>query len=335
LNIDYSTVFSLAPFVSENIVTIIGICLLIGAMAKSSQVGQMKALKKLWYNSDFFRILIYAGNISNTLESVGPDVLSDPVKSQGQGIHQQGTNGEIFNKEFLQWFIGFSEGDGCFYISRGKSIFSIHLHIADLPLLIEIKTQLNMGSIHIGKKSCLLTIKAKKEIETLINIFNGKIYLTKREIQFNKWVQNFENKYDLKFNLLPNGFKPGLSDNWIAGFIDAEGSFLVSVSKEKIIQRIVIGQKDAELEFKYLSNLLNGYTEKLKGHDRLVINYLNLSGIISYLNNHKLYSIKAKSYDKWLEIYNIRKNRNNLDNIDYIFIKKKASLINSLRKILI
>ena len=38
-NIDYSTVFSLAPYVSENIVTIIGICLLIGAMAKSSQIG--------------------------------------------------------------------------------------------------------------------------------------------------------------------------------------------------------------------------------------------------------------------------------------------------------
>jgi len=38
-NIDYSTVFSLAPFINENIITIIGICLLIGAMAKSSQVG--------------------------------------------------------------------------------------------------------------------------------------------------------------------------------------------------------------------------------------------------------------------------------------------------------
>ena len=38
-NIDYSTVFSLAPYVTENTVTIIGICLLIGAMAKSSQVG--------------------------------------------------------------------------------------------------------------------------------------------------------------------------------------------------------------------------------------------------------------------------------------------------------
>ena len=38
-NIDYSTVFSLAPFMSEDIVTVVGICLLIGAMAKSSQIG--------------------------------------------------------------------------------------------------------------------------------------------------------------------------------------------------------------------------------------------------------------------------------------------------------
>ena len=38
-NIDYNTVFSLAPFINEDIITIIGICLLIGAMAKSSQVG--------------------------------------------------------------------------------------------------------------------------------------------------------------------------------------------------------------------------------------------------------------------------------------------------------
>ena len=39
MNLDYATLFSLAPYMNENIVTIIGICLLIGAMAKSSQVG--------------------------------------------------------------------------------------------------------------------------------------------------------------------------------------------------------------------------------------------------------------------------------------------------------
>jgi NADH-ubiquinone oxidoreductase chain 5 len=38
-NVDYNTVFSLSPYYNENIITIIGICLLIGAMAKSSQVG--------------------------------------------------------------------------------------------------------------------------------------------------------------------------------------------------------------------------------------------------------------------------------------------------------
>jgi NADH-ubiquinone oxidoreductase chain 5 len=38
-NLDYATVFSLAPYINENLITIIGICLLIGAMAKSSQVG--------------------------------------------------------------------------------------------------------------------------------------------------------------------------------------------------------------------------------------------------------------------------------------------------------
>jgi NADH-ubiquinone oxidoreductase chain 5 len=38
-NIDYTTVFSISPYINENIITIIGICLLIGAMAKSSQAG--------------------------------------------------------------------------------------------------------------------------------------------------------------------------------------------------------------------------------------------------------------------------------------------------------
>lgn len=38
-NIDYNLIFSLAPYYNENIITMIGICLVIGATAKSSQVG--------------------------------------------------------------------------------------------------------------------------------------------------------------------------------------------------------------------------------------------------------------------------------------------------------
>ena len=38
-NLDYATVFSVVPYINENIIILIGICLLIGAMAKSSQIG--------------------------------------------------------------------------------------------------------------------------------------------------------------------------------------------------------------------------------------------------------------------------------------------------------
>jgi NADH-ubiquinone oxidoreductase chain 5 len=38
-NLDYSTIFSLAPYINTDVITIIGICLLMGAMAKSAQLG--------------------------------------------------------------------------------------------------------------------------------------------------------------------------------------------------------------------------------------------------------------------------------------------------------
>lgn len=38
-NVDYATVFSVAPFINESAITIVGLLLLIGAMAKSAQIG--------------------------------------------------------------------------------------------------------------------------------------------------------------------------------------------------------------------------------------------------------------------------------------------------------
>jgi NADH-ubiquinone oxidoreductase chain 5 len=38
-NLDYTTIFSMSPYINENIITLVCICLLIGAMAKSSQIG--------------------------------------------------------------------------------------------------------------------------------------------------------------------------------------------------------------------------------------------------------------------------------------------------------
>jgi NADH-ubiquinone oxidoreductase chain 5 len=38
-NVDYSILFSLVPYMNENLITIIGLLLLLGAMAKSAQIG--------------------------------------------------------------------------------------------------------------------------------------------------------------------------------------------------------------------------------------------------------------------------------------------------------
>ena len=62
MNLDYATVFSLAPYINENVITIIGICLVIGAMAKSSQVGlhvwlPMAITKKL---SQMAKFILYS-----------------------------------------------------------------------------------------------------------------------------------------------------------------------------------------------------------------------------------------------------------------------------------
>ncbi|KAG0785991.1 hypothetical protein G6F57_023889 (mitochondrion) [Rhizopus arrhizus] len=38
-NLDFTTVFSLAPFINEELITIISICLLVAAMGKSAQIG--------------------------------------------------------------------------------------------------------------------------------------------------------------------------------------------------------------------------------------------------------------------------------------------------------
>ncbi len=107
MNLDYATVFSSAAYVNENIIITIGICLLIGAMAKSSQVGWNKAFKSWVYKLQLFWTWIFAGIVSNALEFASPlnYLDNDSKKYQGQGTNQQGinklTNLNKFDRKFL------------------------------------------------------------------------------------------------------------------------------------------------------------------------------------------------------------------------------------------
>lgn len=89
-------------------------------------------------------------------------------------------------------------------------------------------------------------MKANRDIFTLISIFNGNLFLLKRQKQFNNWLLNYNIKTKIDIIIKPYLFKPSLNDRLLAGFIDAEGCFTISIRKdrERIEQKFVLVQKD-------------------------------------------------------------------------------------------
>jgi uncharacterized membrane protein YhhN len=60
--LDFATVFSLAPYININVITFIAVLLLLGASAKSAQLGFKKAYKNIEFlYSNFIIILKNAG----------------------------------------------------------------------------------------------------------------------------------------------------------------------------------------------------------------------------------------------------------------------------------
>lgn len=96
-----------------------------------------------------------------------------------------------FNREFIEWFIGFTEGDGSLNITKGRSYFTIHLHNVDLPLLYKIKSELHMGSIYKRENFAIYQVRDRQNICVLISIFNNRLFLYKRKLQFDTWVKNY------------------------------------------------------------------------------------------------------------------------------------------------
>ena len=328
-NIDYSTVFSLAPYINENIITMIGICLLIGAMAKSSQIGLhvwlpmamegwlSTALLKFHYMRErlvmcFGPLVNYVtlGKIQNKRKFAGSCAKSTISSETKRGIFTK-------NNLFMLWFIGFTEGDGSFIVNKnGYLEFKLTQSSVDANVLFYVKKMLGFGSVRkqdIKNGTHCYRVRDKENILKIINIFNGNLFLPARKNQFKLWIDNYNRAYKENIKCLQSKFKPTLNDTWLLGFTDAEGCFTCTVdetipSKTSLVRlRYILSQKNTEDEMEYLAKIVNGKKHYIKSYQgyNVVVSTTKLEPVVKYFNANKLKTKKFVLYYNWLKIYNI------------------------------
>ena len=215
--------------------------------------------------------------------------------------------------EWLTWFVGFVEGDGAILIQKQNKPYFV-LTQNEEKVLHDIQETLNIGLVkNFGKFSRLMAY-SNKDIDVLISIFNGNLFLSKRKYQLKKWL--------LAKNItsMNNNLKPSLTDAWISGFVDAEGCFNATLFKRKAMtlgyqvkMRFMIDQSESLDEMNALKETLNLFLthRKLKKGAigkmyRIESNSLKkIPLIIKYFNHFNLKTKKKESFDKWSNVYNM------------------------------
>lgn len=346
-NLDYSTVFALAPYYNENIITIIGICLLIGATAKSSQVGlhiwlpqAMEGLRRALLKFHYMRehpilsrstqIYILLGKILGKGQSarnfmgLNEGDLSIQHKGSSETTCEIDNNNIYLKDEFKYWFIGFTEGDGNFSVYKDKYLeFKITQSSNDAQVLFYIKKELGFGSVTLHdkiNKTHHFRVRKKESILRLINIFNGNILTEHKNIQLANWIQAYNKVYNENIVYKKNITDINLNNSWLAGFTDSEGCFTVSTIKSskfnsiQVTVRYILSQKGESELLNKIALLLNGKVHYIKSYDgyNMVVNLTKLNNILNYLKLHKLKTKKLISYNNWLKVYVLVKNKQHL-----------------------
>ena len=159
---------------------------------------------------------------------------------------------ELLKEEFLNWFAGFTDAEGLFYIKLRKGYhtcsfsFELHLHVDDVPTLAYIKKRLNIGKVRVVKNSAFFYVNIIKEIEILIDIFDKHPLWTHKQLDFKSFKYAFFNKdnylriMEIKSNMNAKRFNfvdyvlPDYRDitpYWLVGFVEGDGCFCISKMK--------------------------------------------------------------------------------------------------------
>lgn len=252
-----------------------------------------------------------------------------------------GKNYNEISDSWLTWFIGFSEGDGAFLTGKNKRLVFV-LTQKETTILNHIHETLGIGRVTTYGKFSRYRVDDKKGILFLIALFNGNLVLNKRKTQVKKWLDTIDIKQK------NNNVFPLINNSWLSGFIDAEGCFNVTLFKRKCMTlgyqvklRFMIDQKDSLHEMLYIKNQLNLYLShrKLKKGSigtmhRIESNsFIKVPLIIEYINRFKLKTKKQESFDKWVTVYKLVKNKAHLTEQGLNEIRKLSKQVNLITSV--
>jgi hypothetical protein len=137
---------------------------------------------------------------------------------------------------FLDWFIGFVEGDGGFYFdpnsaSGQRLIFKIRQK--DCNILFKIRGYFKFGSIFQSSDGYwTYSVQSKAHIKVLINVFNGRLLLKKTNERFlNEWINN-SSILGSDIIYKGKGAFVGFHNAWLCGFTDSDGSLGFHLQKD-------------------------------------------------------------------------------------------------------
>ena len=220
------------------------------------------------------------------------------------------------------WITGFVDGDGCFFIQKTQSTirhrFIISQDKRSVDTLYALKKKLKCGSVHkAGKNMMAFEVSSKKSLETLIIPFFKKYPLqTEKRKDFYKFVESITGCNDF-YDTQNENFTFSINDEWLAGFIDAEGCFDVSIVNNYPRPQLLIGapEKEKALLF-FLQNYLGCGTIRVRKHKFLVFKVTSSRDFIT--------KIFPKLYTKT--------SRNLLKTIKRVFFQKFRKIVLLIEK---
>jgi hypothetical protein len=111
------------------------------------------------------------------------------TKNSIMSIYAEQEN-KIYDENFIQWFIGFTDAEGTFLISIRNNtevhfVFKITLHIDDISVLYTIQNKLSIGIVSNEGKHCSFRVNSFQTIiDILIPIFDKYPLLTHKQLNF-------------------------------------------------------------------------------------------------------------------------------------------------------